>query len=562
MGPTRGRTLRICSLAAATLLLSALLAADGRNPPNTPVQTACLVSLSAGNVQGSDLGASCEFLGIPYAASTAGNNRWKPPQPPAPWGPAPLNATTPPNACPAMAVVGPPNLMGNENCLMLNLWVTDPLPAQPAPVLVWLHTGGFIGASANFPGTDGQKLAERTGMIVVAPNYRLGAFGFLYHPALAAESLDGAASNYGLLDQRAALRWVQQNIAQFGGDPNSVILAGTSAGGQSVGLHLVSPGSEGLFHRAIVQSAYPTTRWMSAGEATNIGNAFATALGCTDPSQVLTCLRSKSRDAVLTALPQGVQQVVEPPGRVFWEPIVDGVVIPDQPRALFEQGRFAAVPTILGFNRDEGWGNFVTRSFGSSVTLAQYETWVSNEFGSLAQSVLDLYPADVDPATNTPSPIEALARITGDAQFVCEARRLARLLERTGTPTYLYSYEYEIDTLSLDHVIHGVESNILFGNNYAAPVFANYLLNSADLLLHADMAGYWSRFAATGNPNIDDVSVVHWPAFKHPTGLGRGADKYIVFDSAVRESLRPRERQCDFFEQFFLRSLLGGVPAR
>ena len=111
-------------------------------------------------------------------------------------------------------------------------------------------------------------------------------------------------------------------------------------------------------------------------------------------------------------------------------------------------------------------------------------------------------------------------------------------------------------------MIHGVESNILFGNNYAAPVFANYLLNSADLLLHADMAGYWSRFAATGNPNIDDVSVVHWPAFKHPPGLGRGADKYIVFDSAVRESLRPRERQCDFFEQFFLRSLLGGVPAR
>jgi para-nitrobenzyl esterase len=452
-------------------------------------------------------------------------------------------------------------LTGNENCLMLNLWVSDPLPAEPVPVLVWLHTGGFIGASANFPGTDGQRLAETTGMIVVAPNYRLGAFGFLYHSALADEAPDGASGNYGLLDQRAALRWVQENIAQFGGDPNNVTLAGTSAGGQSVGLHMVSPGSEGLFHRASVQSAYPTSKWTSAVEAASQGAAFAAALACTDPSQVLACMRSKSRNEVLTALSQGVQQVAEPAGRAFWEPVVDGVVIPDQPRMLFAQGNFHRVPTIIGFNRDEGWGNFVNRSFPSGVSLAQYQSWVSTEFGPHASGVLNLYPADVDPMSPTPSPIEALARVTGDAQFICEARTLARLIERAGTPTYMYSYEYEIDTLSLDHVIHGVESNMQFGNNYSPPVFLSYMLNSADLALHADMAGYWKRFAATGNPNIDEIGVVHWPAFKHPTGPGRGADKYVIFDSAIREGLRPRERQCDFFEPLVLRSLLVGLPA-
>jgi para-nitrobenzyl esterase len=452
---------------------------------------------------------------------------------------------------------------GDENCLKLNVWAPDPLPSTPAPVIVWLHTGAFIAASANFPGSNGQKLAETTGAIVVAPNYRLGPFGFLVHSALAAEDPNGSSGNYGLLDQGAALQWVRDNIAQFGGDPGSVMLAGTSAGGQSVGLHLVSPHSMGLFHRASVQSAYPTSRWTTAAEAAAQGNVFATALGCagSDPTLVVACMRSKTFAEVLTALPVGVLPVAEPPGAVFWEPVVDGVVIPEQPRTLFEAGAFHRVPTIIGFTRDEGWGAFIIRSFPSGVSLAQYETWVMNEFGPYAPGVLALYPADLDPASSVPPPIEAMARVTGDVQFVCEGRRLARAIERTGTPTYLYSYEYEIDTLSLDHVIHGVESNILFGNNYAPPVFPSYSLNAADLTLHAAMRGYWTRFAASGNPNADDDTVVHWPAFKHPMGGGRGADKLLVLDSVIREGMRPHEPQCDHFEPLFLRSVLGGLPA-
>ena len=516
----------------------------------------CFVSTLSGDVQGVDRGASCAFLGIPYAASTADSNRWRPPQPKAPWAPIVLNAITPPLSCPVLSMPsGAPS--GNEDCLMLNIWTPDPKPTGQAPVIVWLHTGGFAGASANFASHNGQRLAAETGAIVVAPNYRLGPFGFLVHNALAEEDpAHPSSGNYGLLDQRAALAWVRDNIAQFGGDPNNVTLAGTSAGGDSVGLHLVSPGSGGLFQRAMVQSGTPTVRWPTLAEAIAQGDAFAAALGCTDPSLILGCMRSKTKDQVLLALAQGTQQVLEMPGRGYWNPVVDGFQIPAQPRTLFEAGAFHHVPTLLGTTRDEGWGNFINRSFPTGVTLAQYEAWVTNEFGPYASGVLAAYPA-----ANFPSATDAMARLLGDGQFISEARRLAHLIERTGTPAFLYSYEYEIDDLSLDHVIHGVESNIIFGNSYVPPIFPNHALTAADLTLHAAIAGYWTRFVATGNPNSDDDTIVHWPAFKHPTGQGRGSDKYIVFDSAIREGQRLREQQCDFWEPFFLRSMLGGLPA-
>ena len=332
--------------------------------------------------------------------------------------------------------------------------------------------------------------------------------------------------------------------------------AGTSAGGQSAGLHLVIPGSAGLFQRAIIESAYPTTRWFSTQEAQDQGADFAAALGCTDPLSAAACLRSQSQSAVLTALPVAASQVAEPPGRVYWEPVVDGVVIPEQPRVLFENGAFVHVPAIVGFNRDEGWGTLVTRSFPASVSLQNYTAWVTAEFGAHGADVLARYPAAA-----FPSPANAMARVVGDVQFACEARRLARALERSRTPVFLYSYEYEIDDLSLDHVIHGVETNILFNNPYALPQFASHPLDASDVALHAQMAGYWVRFAWTGNPNTDDESVVRWPAFKHPTGNGRGADKYLILDSVIREGMRPREAACDFLEPFFFRSVLVGVPA-
>ena len=207
---------------------------------------------------------------------------------------------------------------------------------------------------------------------------------------------------------------------------------------------------------------------------------------------------------------------------------------------------------ILGATRDEGW-IYVDRSFPTGLTVEQDQSVVATEFGVAdAPSILAKYPA-----ADFLSPKHALSQLTGDVEGVCEARRVARLVERTGTPVYLYSFEREVDAVVPDLVIHGLDRNFVFGNNYGPP--SNYVLNDEDLALFGAISGYWTRFAATGNPNADDT--LHWPAFKHPTGDGRGASNYIVLDWPVREGQRLREDHCDFWDPLFLRSVVGSVPA-
>lgn len=513
----------------------------------------CFVGTTVGSIQGLDRGSSCAFLGIPFAAPPTGIRRWTRPQPAAAWAPATFNATVQPPSCAQLSAAnGQPT--GVEDCLMLNVWTPNPVPASGAPVIVWIHGGGFVNASANFAAQNGQNLAALTGAVVVAPNYRLGPFGFLGHAALAGE--DSAAGNYGLLDQRAALTWVRDHIAAFGGDPNNVTLAGQSAGAHSVSLHLVAPGSSGLFHRAIMQSGHASFRLRNAADARQQGNEFAMALGCTgsDAAAVVACLRAKAQNQVLAAHPPG-QEGFSETGRTQWTPIVDGVEIPHQPRSLYEQGAFSRVPVLLGANRDEGW-TFVNRSFPAGLTAAQYETAVQTEFGFDASAILAKYPA-----ADFPSPKDALAQLVGDVEYVCEANRVATLIERTRTPVFLYSFEYEVDPVVRDRVVHGLEVNFVFGNNFGPPLFAPYVLNGNDLALFRAISGYWTRFARTGNPNTDDPAVVHWPAFKHPTGAGRGSDKYLTLDPTISEGKRLRETYCDFWNPFFFRSVSGAVPA-
>jgi len=525
------------------------------SPDVSPQALSCLVTTTNGDVQGSDLGASCAFLGIPFAAPPIGDLRWKPPQPAAPWAPATLNATGGP-ACSNVNPPGSTTTGGSEDCLKLNIWTPDPAPASPAPVLVWIHTGAFQAASANLPDSNGRKMAEQTGAIVVAANYRVGPFGFLGHRALTAEDPGYRSSgNYGFLDQRAALAWVRDHIAAFGGDPDNVAIAGQSAGANSVSLHVVSPGSAGYFGRAIIQSGSASTRWPTLADAEALGDRLALALSCTDPSQVLTCLRSKTRAEVLLAFPNGQQEFAET-SRVAWGPVVDGLDIPDQPRTLYENGAFNHVPLIIGATRDEGW-IYVDRSFPAGLTVEQYETAVATEFGAAdAPAILAKYPV-----ADFASPKLALSRLTGDVEMTCEARRVARLVERTGTPVYLYSFEREADAVVPDLVIHGLDRNIVFGNNFGPPQ-PSYVLNADDLALFGAIAGYWTRFAAAGNPNQHKGEGFRWPIYKHPAGHGRGADRYLILDWPLREDKRLREEHCDFWEPFFLRSIANGpIPA-
>jgi para-nitrobenzyl esterase len=544
---SRSKLLGLASVCAA----SVLVATDAVNGQGV----SCLVATSQGDVQGVDAGASCAFLGVPYAAPPVNDRRWRPPQAAPAWGPGVLPATTAPPSCPLInPATNLPQPASNENCLYLNVWTPDPKPSIPAPVIVWLHGGNFVTASANFGGQNGRNLAEQTGVIVVAPNYRLGPFGFLAHAALTAEDAASPSSgNYGLLDQRAALAWVRDHIAAFGGDPEKVTVGGNSSGAHSAGLHLVSPDSRGLFDRAILQGGFPVKKLQSRTESEVQGDRFADALGCTDPSTILSCMRGASRDAVLLALTLGTFEFKERP--THWTPNVDGVVIPDQPRVLFEAGAFARVPLLLGVTRDEGW-TWVTRSFSAAFTAADYAAALDTEFGDDASAVLAHYPL-----TGAASPRDVLSQLTGDAEFTCEASRLARLVERTGTSVYLFSFEYEVDAIALDRVVHGLETNFVFGNTFGPPLIGSPLaLTEQDKALARKIGGYWSRFAATGNPNSDDLSVVHWPAFKHPTGEGRGADKYLILADTIREEQRLREAACAFWSPYFFRSLTGPVP--
>jgi para-nitrobenzyl esterase len=522
--------------------------------PVSPQTTSCLVDTSSGAVEGVDLGASCGFFGVPYAAPPVEARRWKPPQPAAPWAPAILRATSMPLGCPNINPAGSTTVNGIEDCLKLHLWMPNPAPSAPAPVIVWMHTGAFQAASANLPAHNGQKLAERTGAIVVIGNYRVGPMGFMGHPALTAEDPAYPSSgNYGLLDQRAVLAWVRDHIAAFGGDPTNVTIGGQSAGGHSVSMHVVSPRSAGYFQRAIMHSGYASTRWRTLADAEALGIAFAAAIGCTDPASVLACMRSATMSQVLLAFPNGQQELTASP-RVAWGPVVDGLEIPDEPRTLYENGMFNRVPTIIGATRDEGW-IYVDRSFRTGVTEEQYAAAVAAEFGdALAPSILAQYPV-----SEYASPKHALSQLAGDVEAVCEVRRVARLIERTGTPVFVYSFEHEVDAVSPDLVIHGLDTNIVFGNNYAPPT--PYVLNAEDRALFESISGYWTRFAATGNPNTDDPTVVHWPAFKRPTHHGRGVDKYLVLASPIQEGHRLREAHCNFWQPHFFRSISDSRPA-
>ena len=514
----------------------------------------CFATTVSGDVQGIDRGGSCAFLGIPFAAPPTDSRRWERPQPAQPWGPLTLNATVAPPLC-AQLNVATALPSGSENCLQLNVWTPNPLPTSGASVIVWFHPGSFVNASANFAPQNGEKLATLTGAIVVAPNYRLGPFGYLRHAALAGE--DSAAGNYGFLDQRAALVWVRDHIGAFGGDPGNVTIAGQSAGAHSVSLHLVSPGSHGLFHRAIMQSGFATYQWRTATEAESQGEELAATLACTDSDAALrlACLRSKTRDQILLADPPALFEQFSETGRAQWTPVVDGFEIPDQPRFLYEQGAFNHVPILLGATRDEGW-TFVQRSFPAGLTTEQYEAAIATEYGIDAPAILAKYHVG-----DFASPRDALARIVGDVEYTCEARRLARLVERTRTPVFLYSFDYEVDPVVLDRVVHGLDVNFVFGNNFSPPLFVSYALNLTDRALSQTIAGYWSRFAGTGNPNTDDPAVVHWPAFTRPNGAGRGVDKHLLFDVSIHEGPRLREAQCDFWEPYFFRSASGSVSA-
>ncbi len=507
----------------------------------TTVSTGLDVPTDKGMVHGATSKGVRSFLGIPFGASTGGPNRWKAPQPAAAWTGTKMATKLGP-ICPQ---INPSSMAydptSDEDCLSINVWTPDPAPAGPLPVMVWIFGGAFVFGSGGAAPYGGDHLVPK-GTVVVSFNYRLGALGFLGHRALAAESQ--STGNYGLLDQRLALQWVQTNIGAFGGDKDNVTVFGESAGGKSVCLQLVSPGSKGLFKRAIVESGLCTVPGLALADAEAEGDRFATAMGCTDATSALSCLRGLSADVVT----KGPASAAMLPGGIFYQndatsfsfqPIVDGQFLPDEPETLFAGKKASAVAVLQGANTSEGV-LFHSGVFGDTpvTTEADYEAALMRRFGASEAMVLAQYPA-----SSYASPNDALTQVTADSFFVCPARKLARLLDAAGIKNFLYSFNGSLDATPLPALagkaFHSAELPYVFGDNYLLGSLPDGGQPLADAI-----EGYWTRFAISGDPN--GAPSPTWPAYS------AAGDQHMTLDTSVAAGAGLEKAQCDFWDSVAL----------
>jgi para-nitrobenzyl esterase len=465
-----------------------------------------VVTTSDGAVRGLAGSTVDAFLGLPYAAPPTGNLRWRPPQPPTHW-PGVRDAISFAPSCPQNPTANPflPPGPTSEDCLYLNVYTPTLRHGASRPVLVWIHGGGLTqDAGRNY---DPAQLAA-DGVVAVTINYRLGALGFLAHPALASRP-GGPAGNYGLMDQQAALRWVRANIARFGGNPGDVTIAGESAGGLSVLAHLVSRGSRGLFQRAIIQSGSFALNQQSLTDAEAAGEDFAAKAGC--PDQTAQCLRRLPVSTLLAA-----QNGVYIPG------VVDGQVLTEPIGTALAAGRFARVPVLNGTNRDEerifvSFGRAI--SHGTNVPIPGDGTVTADSYQADIASVLGVPTARAAaiaaqyPLASYPSPTVAFSALVGDASFACPALQIDRWTSGR-VPTFAYEFNDDAAPLRFTPPLagppvgtHGSELQYLFGLPNA-PVPGT--LNAGQQTLAASMRAAWADFAARGNPA---TAAVPWPAF-------------------------------------------------
>jgi len=471
--------------------------------PSASSGAAPVVAVTGGDVRGSAGPGGYVFRGLPYAAPPTGDLRWRPPGPLAGW-PGIRDATVFGPSCPQPenpALTGPTS----EDCLYLNVY-TPTLGGSGdggLPVLVWIHGGRFtLGAGRDY---DGTKLAA-DGIVVVTINYRLGVLGFLAHPALASEP-GGPSGNWALMDQQAALRWVQSNIGRFGGDPGNVTIAGQSSGGTSVLAHLVSRGSGGLFHRAIIQSGSFALTQQSLADGKADGEAFAAKASC--PDQTAECLRRLPVADLVSSFPGSAI-----PG------VIDGVVLEESVGTALAAGRFARVPILNGTSHDEerdflpgdeavSGGFFVPVS--EPVTAESYQRVIASVLdvpAARAAAIAAEYPLDA-----YPSPTVAFSALVGDANFACPALQMD-LWTSKWVPTF--AYEFNDDNAPLRYppllsgppvATHRSEYPYLF-DLPDAPL--QKPLNPGQQVLAASMRAAWANFAASGNPASQAVP---WPAF-------------------------------------------------
>jgi para-nitrobenzyl esterase len=503
---------------SATATATATAARSGSGGGSSPV-----VATAGGLLRGSTAGGTHEFLGIPYAAPPVGNLRWRPPQPAARW-PGVRAATSFAPHCPQ-----PGSPFGvastSEDCLYLNVYAPAGGHLGNRPVMVWIHGGALVtGESDDYNPAS----LVRNGAVVVTINYRLGALGFLADSALASHS-GGPSGDYGLMDQQAALRWVQRNIRGFGGNPRNVTVFGESAGGLSTLSQLVSPGARGLFQHAIVESGTYALTQAPLASAESSGAAFAAKVGCTTIANTAACLRSVPVATILANENAG-----------GYQPNIDGDVLPQSIGTALSSGQFSHVPVIIGTNRDE-WRLFVgldQAEGGPAVTAANYQSMIASTLGvpaSVAAVIAAQYPL-----SDFSSPAVALGAVGTDAIFACNAQTAEDSLAR-----YVPTYAYEFSDENAPEVFlppegfpygaaHASEIQYLFTLNAEAFPAA---LTPAQQALAATMRGYWTNLATFGTP------AAGWPRFSASHPVWRD----LVPPRPQNETDFPAEHHCSFW---------------
>jgi para-nitrobenzyl esterase len=511
------------------------------NGPALAKGPAPVVETGRGPVQGLAYeDGTAAFLGIPFARPPTGERRWRAPEPAEAWS-TPRDASHFGAACPQTDTrSGKPREATSEDCLTLNVWTPALKPQKPAPVMVYIHGGAFTLGSTRDELYDGSALAQ-AGMVVVSMNYRLGALGFLAHPALGAGAPGASSGNYGLMDQRLALEWVRDNISAFGGDPTNVTLFGESAGAIAACLQMVSPAAQGLFHRLIAESGTcylggtPLKDPGTPGQedsAEERGVRFAREVGCAE-GDIAACLRTRTPEQLLAASGAALD-LLKP--RVGFGPVVDGNVIPAAPRQLLAEGRYAKVPLMLGANRDEGT---IFTLQAKIDTPEQYEAAVNVRAPGKAEPLLRAYPAK-----DFASPKAAFSRLLGDSLFVCPTRRLARTLAEQGQPVHAYFFTYEpkkafgsiFGSMLKLGAYHSAELPFVFGLSRGR--FA--LDSDAERALSRKIMGYWIRFATQGDPNGEGA--VRWPAYT------RDGEQYLEINTEFGLGSNLNAERCDVLD--------------
>ena len=478
----------------AALALVALIAFT-TGASAAPDTTEPVARTDAGQVQGVAAKDTAAFKNIPYAAPPMGDLRWRPPQPAKAW-----TGVRPGDRYGAICTQiynktdnGVGALPMSEDCLSLNVWTPSLAPGAKAPVMVWIHGGGFVNGSGTAALYDGAALA-RQGVVVVTINYRLGRFGFFAHPALTKEAGGGPVANYGLMDQIAALEWVKRNIATFGGDPDNVTIVGESAGGISINRLMTAPPAQGLFHKAITQSGLGGEQPLTLDKAEAAGFAFAASLGVS--SEDPAALRALPAAAIIGA---GDPNIADGFG-----PILDGRYVTGRVDALFAAGKQAKVPYLVGSNALEV-------PWVSAAQPGAFAPFVNFPPTDLA-AVRAAYPSEADYQHN----------LISDLLFSEPARFLARAQAATGQPVYLYRFSVLSDPppKGVTATPHAQERQYVFRTLNTSP----WPTTPNDEVQAATASAYWVAFAKTGDPNGNGRPA--WPR------LLEGHDRLLNFTNA------------------------------